>query len=79
MTRHRITDFDALLILLVAVVWLYLLVHSLTRETRLERAYAVDNTGQVVEVYTRGRVWEQNRGERPATDEEDVYDRERGK
>lgn len=59
---------DVLLILVVAVVWLYLLVQSLTRETRMEW-----HPGQMVEVYTR-----EGKGERPATQEEEEYDKERG-
>ena len=64
---------DALMILLVAVVWLYLLVHSLRLEERgtVFKGYTLDNSGEVVQVH--GRVWEAGKGERPATQEEEEY------
>ena len=56
---------DALMIVLVLFVWLYLLVHSLRLE---ERGTVFKGCGEVVAVH--GRVWEQGRGERDATLEE---------
>jgi len=58
------------LILLVVLVWIYLLVQSVVKETRLECA-PPDNP--VVQ------VWEAGKGHRPATAEETAYDTERGK
>jgi len=58
------------LILLVVLVWIYLLVQSVVKETRMERA-PPDNTV--------GRVWELGKGYRAATAEETAYDIERGK
>ena len=58
------------LILLVALVWIYLLVQSVVKETRQECA-PPDNP--VVQ------VWEAGKGHRPATAEETAYDTERGK
>ncbi len=79
MTRHRppLTVLEALLILLVAVTWLYLFTGAVVKETRMERHFVLDNTGQVTEVYTRGRVWEQGKGERPTTQEEEEFDLDR--
>jgi len=57
------------LILLVALVWIYLLVQSVVKETRQECA-SPDNT--------IGQVWEAGKGHRPATAEETAYDIERG-
>jgi len=64
---------DALMIVLVLVVWLYLLVHSLRLEERgtVFKGHAFDNAGEVVQVH--GRVWEAGKGERPATQEEEEY------
>ena len=56
-------------ILLVALVWIYLLVQSVVKETRQERA-PPDNTV--------GQVWELGKGYRAATAEETAYDIERG-
>ena len=71
MTKDR--RLDALMILLVLVVWLYLLVHSLRLEERgtVFKGHAFDNAGEVVQVH--GRVWEAGKGERPATQEEEEY------
>ena len=57
-------------ILLVALVWIYLVVQSVVKETRMERA-PPDNTV--------GQVWEAGKGHRAATAEETAYDNERGK
>jgi len=56
------------LILLVVLVWIYLLVQSVVKETRMERA-PPDNTV--------GQVWELGKGYRAATAEERAYARER--
>jgi len=74
MTKDR--RLDALMILLVAVVWLYLLVSTLRLEERgtVFRGYTLDNSGEVVQVH--GRVWEQGRGERDATPEEKSFEGE---
>ena len=55
-------------ILLVVLVWIYLLVQSVVKETRMECA-PPDNTV--------GQVWEAGKGHRPATAEERAYARER--
>ena len=57
-------------ILLVALVWIYLVVQSVVKETRMERAPPDNIVGQ---------VWEAGKGHRPATAEETAYDIERGK
>ena len=64
---------DALMILLVLVVWLYLLVHSLRLEERgtVFKGYALDNGGEVVQVHER--VWEAGKGYRAPTQEEEEY------
>jgi len=68
---------DALMIVLVFVVWLYLLVSAIRLEERgpVFRGYTLDNSGEVVQVH--GRVWEQGRGERDATPEEKSFEGER--
>jgi len=55
------------LILLVVLVWIYLLVQSVAKETRQE----THGTGT--------EVWELGKGYRAATAEETAYDIERGK
>ena len=74
MTKDR--RLDALMIVIVFVVWLYLLVHSLRLEERgtVFKGYTLDNSGEVVQVH--GRVWEQGRGERDATPEEKSFEGE---
>jgi len=57
-------------ILLVVLVWIYLLVQSVVKETRMERAPPGNTVGQ---------VWELGKGYRAATAEETAYDIERGK
>ena len=54
-------------ILLVVLVWIYLLVQSVVKETRLEPP------GMGTE------IWELGKGHRAATAEETAYDIERGK
>ena len=74
MTKDR--RLDALVIVLVLVVWLYLLVSTIRLEERgtVFKGYALDNGGEVVAVH--GRVWEQGRGERDATPEEKSFEGE---
>ena len=73
MKRPPLTVLEALLILLVAIVWLFVFASSVVKETRLERRYVLDNTGTPVAVY----VWEQGKGYRLPTQEEEEYERER--
>ena len=49
--RPPLTLLEAALILLVAFTWLYLYTGAIVRETRLERAFALDGKGVPVEVY----------------------------
>jgi hypothetical protein len=46
-----------LLVILTALVWLTILIQSITCETRAEynRRFVLDNTGEVVEIYYKGR------------------------
>ena len=74
MKRPPLTILEALLILLVFVVWLSLFTSSVVKETRLERRYVLGNTGTPVAVY----VWEQGKGYRLPTREEEEYDLDRG-
>ena len=71
MTKDR--RLDALVIVLVLIVWLYLLVSTIRLEERgtVFKGHAFDNAGEVVQVH--GRVWEAGKGERPATQEEEEY------
>lgn len=73
MKRPPLTVLEALLILLVFIVWLSVFTSSVVKETRLERRYVLDNTGTPVAVY----VWEQGKGYRLPTQEEEEYERER--
>ena len=73
MKRPPLTVLEALLILLVVIVWLFVFASSVVKETRLERCYVLDNTGTPVAVY----VWEQGKGYRLPTQEEEEYERER--
>jgi competence protein ComGC len=51
--KHPLTVLEAVLILLVVFVWMFLLIQSVTREERLTRGYMLDGKGVPVEVYYR--------------------------
>ena len=70
--KPLLTVLEAVLILLVAFTWFYLFTGAVKKETRLEsRGYSLDSTGAPVE------VWEQGKGYRPPTQEEEEYDLDR--
>ena len=73
MKRPPLTILEAVLIVLVFIVWLSIITSSVVKETRLERAFVLDNTGTPVAVY----VWEQGKGYRLPTREEEKYEGER--
>ena len=69
--KPALTLLEAVLILAVVVVWLYLYTGAVVRETRLERVFVLDANGTPTE------VWEQGKGHRAPTQEEEEYDLDR--